>query len=157
MKASISQKKAPEFSLPDQNGVMYSLTKYKGKWLVVYFYPKDNTPGCTKEACGFRDAAVEYKKKGIEVIGISKDSVSSHKTFAEKYHLSFTLLSDVSKEVIKAYGAWGEKKFMGRVFNGVLRKSFLIGPDQTIRKEYQKVDVFIHAKEILEDVVSLSS
>jgi len=149
-------KQAPSFLLPDQNGVMHSLQEYKGSWILVYFYPKDDTPGCTKEACGFRDVAADYIKNNITVIGISKDSVASHKKFAEKHHLSFALLSDESKEVIKAYGAWGEKKFMGKVFEGVLRISFLIGPDQTIQKEYPQVNVFTHAKEILEDMKRLS-
>ncbi len=144
-------KKAPDFTLPDQNGIDHSLKDYIGKWIVLYFYPKDDTPGCTKEACGFRDIALQYKEKDISVIGISKDSVASHKKFAEKHNLSFTLLSDESKETIKAYGAWGEKKFMGRVFDGIKRISFLIAPDQTIQKEYAKVDVFNHAKEILHD------
>lgn len=138
-------KKAPSFSLPDQNGVTHSLKDYKGKWVLVYFYPKDDTPGCTKEACGFRDIAAEYKKNNVTVIGISKDSVISHKKFAEKYHLTFTLLSDESTETLKAYGAEGGKRI-----------SFLIGLDQTIQKEYLKVDVFSHAKEILEDIKSLS-
>lgn len=148
-------KKAPDFKLPDQNGTIRSLADYAGKWILLYFYPKDDTPGCTKEACGFRDISAGYAKENIIVIGISKDSVASHKKFAEKYHLTFPLLSDESKEVIKAYGAWGAKKFMGRVFDGVKRISFLIGPDQTIKKEYSQVDVFTHAKEILQDTKSL--
>lgn len=152
MERVAKQKEAPDFSLPDQNGTIHSLVDYVGKWVLLYFYPKDDTPGCTKEACGFQDITSEYSKKGIVVIGISKDSVASHKRFVNKYHLTFTLLSDESKEVIKAYGAWGEKKFMGRVFDGVKRMSFLIGPDQTIKKKYLKVDVFTHAKEILKDV-----
>lgn len=156
MEPLINGKKAPEFTLSDQNGTVHSLVDYKGKWILIYFYPKDNTPGCTREACGFRDTAGEYTKKGIVILGISKDSIVSHKKFAEKYHLMFPILSDESKEIIKAYGAWGEKTFMGRVFDGVKRVSFLIGPDQTIRKEYLKVDVFSHAKEILQDVDFLS-
>jgi peroxiredoxin Q/BCP len=149
--------KAPSFSLPDQNGIVHSLSDYSGKWVIVYFYPKDDTPGCTKEACGFRDVAVEYTNKNVVVLGISKDSVESHKRFAEKHHLTFPLLSDETKDVIESYGAWGEKKFMGRVFNGIKRISFLIGPDQLIKKEYSKVDVFSHAKEILRDIDAFSS
>lgn len=149
-------KKAFSFLLLDQNSVFRSLTDYRGKWLLIYFYPKDDTPGCTKEACGFRDIAGEYLKKNVAVIGISKDPVSSHKKFAEKYRLSFPLLSDEEKTVIKAYGAWEEKSLMGRVFGGVKRVSFLIGPDQTIKKEYIKVDVFKHAREILSDIETLS-
>lgn len=156
MTSQINLKKAPSFSLPDQFGRIHSLSEYQGKWLLVYFYPKDDTPGCTKEACGFRDIATEFVKQDIVVIGISKDSVQSHKKFAEKYHLSFTLLSDESTDTIKAYGAWGEKKFMGRTFDGVKRISFLIGPEQTIRKEYSKVDVFSHAKDILQDKQTLT-
>ncbi|MFZ2206055.1 MAG: thioredoxin-dependent thiol peroxidase [Microgenomates group bacterium] len=147
-------KKAPNFSLPDQDGVIRTLTDYKGSWVLVYFYPKDDTPGCTKEACGFRDLAQEYKKNNVIILGISKDSVASHKKFAEKYHLSFPLLSDETKDVIKTYGAWGEKKFMGRVFDGIKRVSFLINPDQMIQKEYLKVDVFNHSKEIVQDTTS---
>jgi len=147
---------APDFTLLDQFSKPHSLSDYKGKWVILYFYPKDDTPGCTKEACGFRDVAAEYKLNGVVVIGISKDSVLSHKKFAEKHHLMFPLLSDESTDTIKAYGAWGEKKFMGRIFNGVQRVSFLIGPDQTIQKEYKKVNVFTHAHEILQDVKNIS-
>jgi peroxiredoxin Q/BCP len=147
-------KKAPDFSLPDQDGVIRTLSDYKGSWVLVYFYPKDDTPGCTKEACGFRDLAEEYKKNNVVILGISKDSVVSHKKFAEKYHLSFPVLSDETKDVIKSYGAWGEKKFMGRVFDGIKRISFLINPDQIIQKEYSKVDVFNHSKEIVKDTIS---
>lgn len=151
---STNKKKAPNFTLPDQQGKAHSLSDYRGKWIIIYFYPKDDTPGCTKEACGFRDISSVYKEKNISVVGISKDSVASHKRFAEKYHLTFPLLSDESTEIIKAYGAWGEKKFMGRIFDGVKRISFLINPDQTIEKEYLKVDVFAHAQEILKDIDS---
>lgn len=147
-------KKAPDFSLPDQDGVIRTLSDYKGSWVLIYFYPKDDTPGCTKEACGFRDLAEEYKKNNVVILGISKDSVVSHKKFAEKYHLSFPLLSDETKDVIKSYGAWGEKKFMGRVFDGIKRISFLINPDQMIQKEYLKVNVFDHSKEIVKDTIS---
>ena len=157
MELLIKPKKAPDFHLPDQNGSIHSLSDYRGKWVLLYFYPKDDTPGCTKEACGFRDITTEYNNKGIVVIGISKDDISSHKKFADKYHLTFPLLSDESKETIKSYDAWGEKKFMGRVYDGVKRVSFLIAPDQTIQKEYLKVDVFKHAKEILQDVESLTN
>ena len=99
-------KKAPLFSLPDQNGVDHSLASYKGKWVLIYFYPKDDTPGCTNEACAFRDVAADYTKENVVVLGISKDTVASHKKFAEKYHLSFPLLSNEDTSIIKAYGAW---------------------------------------------------
>jgi peroxiredoxin Q/BCP len=155
-KSNMSMKKAPHFSLPDQDNVVHSLEEYLGSWILIYFYPKDDTPGCTREACAFRDIADVYKQKNVTVIGISKDSVSSHKKFAEKHRLTFTLLSDESTNIIKAYGAWGEKKFMGRTFDGIKRISFLIGPDQTIQKEYLKVDVFNHAKEILNDLEMLT-
>lgn len=152
----MNNKKAPVFSLYDQNDKLHSLGDYSGKWVVIYFYPKDDTPGCTKEACGFRDLAGEYVKQGISVLGISKDSVASHKKFAEKFKLSFPVLSDESKEVIKAYGAWGEKKFMGRTFEGVLRKTFVVDPQGIIRKQYDKVNVLIHAGEIINDIKLLS-
>lgn len=144
--------KAVNFSLPDQNNRIHNLADYKGQWIVVYFYPRDDTPGCTKEACGFRDKSQPYKDNKIVIFGISKDSVASHKKFAEKYHLTFPLLSDESKETIKAYGAWGEKKFLGKTFEGVLRKTFLIDPTGEIRKTYDKVDVLNHADTILQDI-----
>lgn len=149
-------KKAYNFSLLDQNGVVHSLADYAGKWLLLYFYPKDDTPGCTKEACAFRDISSEYKKNDITVVGISKDSITSHKKFVEKYQLTFPLLSDESTQVIKSYGAWGEKKFMGKVFDGVKRISFLIDPNQMIQREYDSVNVFTHANDILRDFQSLS-
>jgi peroxiredoxin Q/BCP len=145
-------KKAPNFALPDQSGIIHNLSDYKGSWVLVYFYPKDDTPGCTKEACGFRDLTAEYKKNNIVVLGISKDSVTSHKMFAEKHRLTFPLLSDETKNIIQAYGAWGEKKFMGKIFDGVKRISFLISPDQLIHKEYLNVNVFTHAADIIKDV-----
>lgn len=144
--------KALTFSLPDQNNKTHSLSDYKGNWVVLYFYPKDDTPGCTKEACGFRDLNEEYRAKGVVVLGVSKDSVESHKKFAQKHHLTFPLLSDREGAVIKQYGAWGVKKFMGRTFEGILRKSFLINPDGDIVKTFDKVDVFSHAKDILKEI-----
>lgn len=149
--------KAFDFELPDENGVIHKLSDYRGKWVVVYFYPKDDTPGCTKEACNFRDNLVELKKLGVIILGVSKDSVKSHQKFVQKYKLNFPLLSDESKEAIKAYGAWGEKKFMGRIFDGVLRKTVLINPAGEVAKTYDKVDVNTHAKEILEDINRLKN
>lgn len=149
--------KAVNFSLPDQDGKFHKLSNYKGKWVVVYFYPKDDTPGCTVEACGFRDAMSELTKQGIAVLGISKDNVVSHKKFAEKFQLNFPLLSDESTETIKAYGAWAPKKFMGRTFLGILRKTVLINPQGKIAKTYDNVDVKTHAKQILEDIKSLDT
>lgn len=141
--------KAKDFSLPDQNGKIHKLSDYKGKWIVLYFYPKDDTPGCTKEACGFRDSIEEYKRKGIVILGVSKDSVESHKKFSEKYRLSFPILSDIDKKIIQAYGAWGEKKFLGKTYMGTLRKTYLIGKSGEIVKIYEKVDPLIHSQELL--------
>ena len=148
--------KTIDFSLPDQNGKIHQLSSYKGKWVLLYFYPKDDTPGCTKEACGFRDSLNDLKKHNVVVLGVSADSVSSHQKFAKKYNLNFSLLSDEKKEVIKAYGAWGKKKFMGKEFEGILRISFLINPEGEIVKKYDKVKPEIHAKEVLEEIKNLS-
>lgn len=147
--------KAPSFSLSDSEGKVHSLSDYKGKWLIIYFYPRDNTPGCTKEACSFRDTVKDFAKLGVSIIGISKDSVSSHKKFSTKYKLSFPLLSDTSTDVIKAFGSWGKKKFMGKEFEGTLRNTYLINPQQEIVKVYEKVDPVIHIGAILKDLKSL--
>lgn len=144
--------KAPHFSLPDQNGITHVLSDYKGRWIILYFYPKDDTAGCTREACEFRDIHNKLTKKGIVVLGISKDSVASHTRFAKKYNLPFPLLSDESLTTIKAYGAWGEKKFMGKTYQGIIRKTFLIGPDGEIKKEYPKVFSLGHAAAVLGDL-----
>lgn len=147
--------KARVFTLPDQEGKMHTLSEYKGKWVVVYFYPKDDTPGCTKEACSFRDNISKLHEKGVVVLGISKDSPKSHKKFAEKYHLNFALLSDESKDVMKVYNAWGMKKFMGREYEGTFRNTYLISPQGEIQKVYEKVNPLTHVKEILSDLESL--
>ena len=118
--------KAFDFSLPDQDGKLHKLSDYRGQLVVLYFYPKDNTPGCTVEACSFRDNQEKFSKNGIVILGISKDTVDSHKKFAQKHNLRFTIFSDVEKKIIKKYKAWGEKKFMGKTFDGVLRKTYLI-------------------------------
>jgi len=144
--------KAIDFSLPDQNGKVHSLSSYKGSWVLLYFYPKDDTPGCTKEACGFRDSLNDLKKHNVFVLGVSADSVSSHQKFAKKYNLNFPLLSDEKKEIIKAYGAFGKKKFIGKEFEGILRISFLINPKGEVVKKYDKVKPEVHAKEVLEDI-----
>ena len=143
---------APEFSLSDQDGKIHSLKDYIGKWVILYFYPKDDTPGCTKEACNFRDGTQEFAKRGVVILGVSKDSVATHKKFAEKYHLNFSLLSDESMEMIKAYNAWGEKKFMGRVFSGIKRMTYLINPKGEVVKVYEKVNPLVHSGEILKDL-----
>jgi peroxiredoxin Q/BCP len=149
---------APDFSLPDQDGVMHSLHDYAGKWLVLYFYPKDDTPGCTTEACSFRDVREVIAALGrAEVVGISKDTVRSHKKFANKYGLNFTLLSDPSLETIKAYGAWGLKRFMGREFEGTLRNTYLINPQGQIVKPYLGVSPKEHAAEIIQDLQALQA
>ena len=148
---------APGFSLPDQDGNTYSLESFRDQWVIVYFYPKDDTPGCTKEACSFRDMFHELKQHGIQVIGISKDNVNSHKKFVEKFQLPFLLLSDTEKTTIQAYGAWGVKKFMGREFDGILRNTYLIDPEGKIAKIYEKVKPDEHAQEILKDWEQLSA
>ena len=144
--------KAPDFELPDQNGKIHKLSDYKGKWVLLYFYPKDDTPGCTKEACTIRDSFPKFGKLNITVLGISKDSVVSHKKFEQKYNLPFALLSDEQKEVINLYGVWGEKKFMGKTYQGIHRTSFLINPEGTIAKIYEKVKPETHAEEVLKDI-----
>ena len=146
--------KAKEFELPDQNGKVHKLSDYKGQWVNLYFYPKDDTPGCTKEACNFRDSIDKYTKLGAVILGVSKDSVNSHKKFAEKYHLNFTILSDESKTVIKEFKSWGIKKFMGREFEGTIRNTYLIGPDGQIVKFYEKVNPLSSSEEILNDLKS---
>jgi peroxiredoxin Q/BCP len=146
---------ASPFSLPDQDGKIHQLSDYKGKWVIVYFYPKDDTSGCTTEACNFRDSFHELQAKGVVILGISKDSVKSHKKFAEKNDLNFPLLSDETKEVIDAYHAWGKKKFMGKTYEGILRTTYLINPAGEIVKVYENVNPTVHAKEILKDLKKL--
>jgi peroxiredoxin Q/BCP len=148
----LSIMKAKDFELPDQKGATHKLSDYKGKWVVLYFYPKDNTPGCTKEACSFRDSFTKLQALGVQVLGVSKDSVSSHKKFAEKYNLNFPILSDESTKVIKIYNAWGEKKFMGRTFEGTLRTTYLINPKGKIEKVYKNVNPLNHASQIISDL-----
>ncbi|HVM90950.1 MAG TPA: thioredoxin-dependent thiol peroxidase [Verrucomicrobiae bacterium] len=146
---------APEFNLPDQDGKMHSLKEQKGKWVLLYFYPKDDTPGCTVEACSIRDNYSAFKKAGIVVYGMSADSVKKHAKFAEKYSLPFTLLSDESKDTLNAYGVWAKKKFMGREYMGILRNSFLIDPDGKIAKIYEGVKPTEHAAEVLADAKAM--
>ena len=130
---------APDFTLPDQNGEMHSLSDYRGQKGVLYFYPRDNTPGCTKQACAFGELYPQFREKGAAVLGVSKDTVASHKKFEEKYGLPFTLLSDVEKEVIQAYGVWQEKKNYGKVSMGVVRTTYLIDENGVIVKAFGKV------------------
>ncbi len=145
--------KAPHFRLQDQDGNEHTLEDYQGKWVLVYFYPKDDTPGCTVEACSFRDGFKLFADKGVQIIGISKDSVKSHKKFATKFNLNFPLLADESKETIKAFGAWTERGFMGRP--GIVRNSYLINPEGEIVKEYIKIKPELHTAEILKDLEAL--
>jgi thioredoxin-dependent peroxiredoxin len=128
-----------------------------GKWTVIYFYPKDDTPGCTAEACSFRDGREVLESYGIRVIGISKDSVKKHKKFAEKYDLNFTLLSDESTEMIQAFGSWKLKKFMGREYMGINRDTYLINPEGEIVKKYEGVNPKTHVEEIFKDFKELAS
>ena len=130
---------APDFTLPDQNGEMHSLSDYRGQKVVLYFYPRDNTPGCTKQACAFGELYPQFREKGAAVLGVSKDPGASHKKFEEKYGLPFTLLSDVEKEVIQAYGVWQEKKNYGNVSMGVVRTTYLIDENGVIVKAFGKV------------------
>jgi peroxiredoxin Q/BCP len=148
---------APGFTLPDQDGVEHSLSQYRGQWVLLYFYPKDDTPGCTKEACSIRDAFPHFEALNIKVLGVSVDPPESHKKFAEKYSLPFTLLSDMHKKVVTHYGVWAEKTFifMGREHEGVIRSSFLIDPTGTIEKIYTDVKPEKHAEEVLRDLKRL--
>ncbi len=154
LKVKIGQK-APDFSLPDQEEKIHKLSDYKGKWVLIYFYPKDDTAGCTAEACAVRDEFPNFKKAKLVVLGVSVNSVKSHKKFALKYGLPFTLLADEEKKVVNKYGVWAKKKFMGREYMGTLRNSFLIGPDGKIKKIYEKVKPALHAREVLEDLKTL--
>lgn len=131
--------KAPDFTLPDQNGDMHSLADYRGKKVLLYFYPKDNTPGCTKQACGYSERAHKFEENGVVVLGISKDSVASHKRFEEKQGLSFTILSDTELEAIQAYDVWKEKKNFGKVSMGVVRTTYLIDEEGVIVEANGKV------------------
>lgn len=151
-------KEAPNFSLQDQDGVMRNLSDFTGKWIVLYFYPKDDTPGCTTEACNFRDVRDAIAEiTGAVIIGISKDSVKSHKKFADKYSLNFTLLSDVDHVAAEAYDSWKLKKFMGREYMGMERNTFLISPKGIIEREYRGVNPKDHAAEIIRDLKSLQT
>jgi len=147
--------KVVDFELSDAYRKIHKLSDYLGKWVVLYFYPKDDTPGCTTEACSFRDNLSELKEMGVVVLGVSKDSVKSHHKFSEKYSLNFPILSDESLEVIKAFDAYGEKKFMGKTFMGVMRKTILIDKKGEVAKVYEKVSPKEHAKEIIRDIKEL--
>lgn len=149
--------KAPNFSAQDQFGESHTVSAHKGKYLLLYFYPKDNTPGCTKEACAIRDTWAEFQEAKITVLGVSADSLKSHLSFSERYSLPFPLLSDPDKKIIKAYKAWGTKKMYGKEYQGILRISYLIGPDSIILKAYPKVQPDRHAAQILKDATALTA
>ena len=140
---------APGFLAATNGGGRVSLADFKGKNVVLYFYPKDDTPGCTKEACAFRDHFAEFQKRGAVVLGVSTDPVKSHDKFVGKYKLPFTLLADEDKKIVEAYGVWGEKTFMWRKYIGTFRVTFLIGPDGRIKKIWPKVKPDEHAQEVL--------
>jgi peroxiredoxin Q/BCP len=142
-------KKAPDFELPDGEGGLHRLSDFAGKKLVVYFYPKDDTPGCTAEACGLRDLHDGIRKAGAAVVGISADSTASHRKFRDKYGLPFLLLSDPERKAIGAFGVWGEKRMYGKTFQGILRSTFLLDGQGIIRKVFPKVSPSGHAEEIL--------
>jgi len=149
---------APDFSLPDASGTLHSLADYRGKTVVLYFYPKDDTPGCTKEACGFRDLSDEFAQRDVVVLGVSPDGGEDHKKFAEKYNLPFPLLSDEDKEVMTAYGAYGEKMMYGKTRIGVIRSTTVIGPDGLVIKHWKKVPkAQAHPEKVLEAVDALGA
>ncbi|MBQ8954612.1 MAG: thioredoxin-dependent thiol peroxidase [Clostridia bacterium] len=144
--------KAPAFSLPDQNGVVRSLADYAGKKVILYFYPKDNTAGCTAQACSFASLHPQFKEQGAVVLGVSKDSVASHKKFEEKYGLPFTLLSDVNLEAIQAYDVWQEKKLYGKVSMGVVRTTYLIDENGVIARAFGKVKAADNPQQMLDEL-----
>lgn len=148
---------APPFALPDAEGAVFQLSDLKGKWVVLYFYPRDNTPGCTKEACGFRDVYGDYQQQDVVVLGVSTDDARSHTKFATKHNLPFPLLIDEGGTVASAYGSFGLKKFMGKEYMGITRSTFIIAPDGTLAKIYRKVKPEPHAQEVLSDLATLKT
>ena len=141
--------KAPEFNGIDQDGKEVTLNDFKGKKLVLYFYPKDNTPGCTAEACDLRDNYHRFESMGYKILGVSKDNEKSHKGFIEKFNLPFPLISDKEAVILKAYDAWGRKKFMGKEYDGIIRKTFVINENGEILDIIEKVDTKAHSKQII--------
>ncbi|MEY3370643.1 MAG: hypothetical protein RLZZ361_1313 [Cyanobacteriota bacterium] len=148
-------KKAPNFKLKDQNGKIRTLKDFAGKHLIIFFYPKDLTPGCTTEVCSFQNSLTALKKQKIEIVGVSCDNVESHKKFADKYSLEFPLLADTEQEMVKNFGVWVEKSMYGKKYMGIQRDSFLIGPKGEIIKHYQKVKPANHLDEIFKDLEDL--
>jgi len=148
---------APDFSLPDANGNRVKLADFRGQYVVLYFYPRDNTPGCTKEACGFRDAFDQYQAQGVIVLGVSTDDAKAHSKFSQKFDLPFPLLTDADGQMATTYESYGLKKFMGKEYMGVSRNTFVIGPEGKIAKIYLKVKPDAHATTILSDLAELMS
>ena len=146
--------KAPDFSGIDQNGDTITLADFKGEKVIIFFYPKDNTPTCTIEACNLRDNYMEFREKGFEVVGVSPDSARKHQNFIRKYDLPYTLLADTDKTIMNAYGVWGPKKFMGRTFDGVHRITFVIDETGTIEQVIKNVKAKVHTQQILAAYVS---
>jgi len=144
--------KAPNFELEDSEGTVHKLSDYQGETIVVYFYPKDDTPGCTKEACSFRDSYKDFKDAGVTIIGISPDKVESHKKFKDKYALPFTLLADSDHEVCESYGVWGLKKSFGREYEGVYRTTFIIDPEGQVQRVFENVKPSDHSQEVLSEL-----
>lgn len=149
-------KVAPDFTLPDQNGIPHTLSDYHGKKVILYFYPRDNTAGCTKQACSFKALMPQFSENGAVILGVSKDSVASHKRFEEKYGLPFTLLSDEEKTVIQAYDVWKEKKNYGKVSMGVVRTTYLIDENGIIVRAYDKVKAADNPGQMLEELATLN-
>ncbi len=147
--------KAPDFTLLDQEGKEHSLSDYLGKKVLLYFYPKDDTPGCTTEACSFRDRLNELKKHNVQVLGVSVDDVKSHKKFAEKFGLNFPLLADTEKKVVNDYGVWGQKSMFGKKYMGIQRDSFLIDEKGVVIKHYEKVKPAEHVDEVIKDAKNM--
>ncbi|PKM68594.1 MAG: thioredoxin-dependent thiol peroxidase [Firmicutes bacterium HGW-Firmicutes-2] len=143
--------KAPEFTLQNQDGKEVSLTDYRGKKVILYFYPKDDTPGCTSQACGFTQLYPDFKEKGAEIIGVSKDTVKSHKKFADKYNLTFTLLADTETKVVEAYDVWKEKSMYGKKYMGIVRTTYLIDEEGMIIKAYDQVNAAKNPEEMLDN------
>ncbi len=147
----ISEKSpAPDFTLPDETGTLRTLSDYRGRPVVLYFYPKDDTPGCTTEACNFRNDYSAYQQAGVTILGVSPDTSKSHAKFKEKYHLPFTLLADADHQVSELYGVWGRKKRMGREYDGIFRTTFLISPEGQVVKVFENVKPEQHSAEILQ-------
>lgn len=148
---------APDFSLPDGDGNLVTLSGLRGKWVVLYFYPRDNTPGCTTEACGFRDAYPDYQTHNVVVLGVSTDDAKSHTKFSTKFNLPFPLLTDADGQMATAYESYGLKKFMGKEYMGISRNTFIIDPDGKIAKVYLKVKPDGHATTVLSDLAALGA